>query len=86
MERTYHITRRADGMWEAREAGKPRAILNSQSQAEITEDIFELGKELGDVRVLVHAADGALLEERTFASRAVDGAGPSHAEGIHGSL
>lgn len=65
--KTYHVTQRADGKWQAKAEGASRASAVGDTQASVDRRAAEISRNNGGGEVIRHGRDGSIKDKRTIA-------------------
>ena len=64
--KTYHVTKRPDGQWQAKGEGASRASAVTKTKAEAVDRARELANAQRPGQIIIHKSDGAIQSERTY--------------------
>jgi len=62
----YHVTKRPDGRWQAKEEGASRASMVAHTKAEVVDQARDLAKSKPLGQLFIHKSDGRIQSERTY--------------------
>ncbi|MCF3960383.1 DUF2188 domain-containing protein [Streptomyces fuscigenes] len=65
--RTYHVTQRPDGQWQAKAADGTRASAVARTQAGADRRAAEILRNNGGGELVKHGRDGTIVDKRTIA-------------------
>ncbi|MGW1792389.1 DUF2188 domain-containing protein [Streptomyces tubercidicus] len=65
--KTYHVTQRSDGKWQAKAEGAARASTVAGTQAAADRRAAEISRNSGGGEVVRHGRDGSIKDKRTIA-------------------